>query len=166
MFVSSSVPKNMRRLTCPAFSTSSHPMLCCWTRRNHFTRKYDQRKTLLICYTVKIDSIGSKCRPSRVNKIEWLSWHVAFVCQKTSHRNMHEDRVSSCLHKKPPSLGFLLFHHLSISIAFYQNDQRCRPWFWTSASSQKSTFMQAMAFWVRLNVEVICRHRNESFNRR
>ena len=70
MFVSSSVQKNMRRLTCPAFSTSSHPMLCCWTRNKQFTRKYEQQRTFLVRYTVEIDNIGSTCGPSLVNKIE------------------------------------------------------------------------------------------------
>lgn len=89
-----------------------------------------------------------------------------FYVSENDHRSSHEDRASSCSYKRPSSLGFLLYRHLKILIAFHQKGHASLLWFRAFASSQKSTFIHSMARWVRLNDEVKRSHRHRSWNRR
>jgi hypothetical protein len=148
MFVSSSVQDSMHRLICSAFSTSSHPMFCCWTPRNQFTRKYEQQKTFLIYYTVRIDIIGSTYRPSLAKKTRWLSllcvrkWRSKFIWGLRVELLAYKDfllGLCSLLLSKSPNYILPKCKHKGL-------------WLRAPASSQKSTFTWAIRCWVRFSL--------------
>lgn len=75
--------------------------------------------------------------PGQQNRMTIIA--CRFRVSEDDHRSSHEDRASSCLHIKPSSVGFILFHHLNIPIAYYQKVQQFKSWFRVSASLQKCT---------------------------